>query len=64
MKSISNIVYQIPYLTNPFILDLLKLSKAVMKTYYMSAGFAGRHVVGFQDLSIHVFLEIQNKKYS
>ena len=30
----------------------------VKKTYYMSAGFAGRHVVGFGDLSIDVFLEV------
>ena len=30
----------------------------------MSAGFAGRHVGGFGDLSIDVFLEIQDKKYS
>ena len=30
----------------------------------MSAGDAGRHVVGFGDLSIDVFLEVQNKKYS
>ena len=31
------------------------------KYYYMSAG---RHVVGFEDLSIDVFLGFQNKKYS
>ena len=39
----------------------------VKATYYMLAGFAGRHVVGFEDLSIRVFLEFQNKnivKYS
>ena len=30
----------------------------------MSAGFAGRHVVGFGDLSIDVFLEVQDKRYS
>ena len=36
----------------------------VKKTYYMSAGFAGRHVVAFGDLSIDAFLEIQNKRYS
>ena len=35
--------------------------KKVKKTYYMSAGFASRHVVGFEDLSIDVFLEVQNK---
>ena len=33
----------------------------VKKTYHMSAGFAGRHVVGFTDLSIHVFLEVPKK---
>ena len=38
--------------------------KKVKKTYYMSAGFAGRHVVNFEDLSIDVFLEVQNKRYS
>ena len=32
--------------------------------YYMSASFAGRHVVGFGDLSIYVFLEVQNKRHS
>ena len=30
----------------------------------MSAAFAGRHVVGFGDLSIDVFLEVQDTKYS
>ena len=30
----------------------------------MSAGFAGRHVVRFEDLSIDIFLEVQNKRYS
>ena len=30
----------------------------------MWAGFAGRYVVGFGDLSIDDFLEVQNKKYS
>ena len=30
----------------------------------MLAGFADRHIVGFEDLSIDVFLEVQNKKYS
>ena len=34
------------------------------KTCYMSAGFAGRHVVGFGDLSIDVVLEVQKKRYS
>ena len=30
----------------------------------MSAGEAGRHVVGFLDFFIDVFLEVQNKRYS
>ena len=30
----------------------------------MSAGFAGRHVVGFGNLSIDIVLEVQNKRYS
>ena len=30
----------------------------------MSAGFAGQHVVGFEDLDIDVFLEVQSKRYS
>ena len=38
--------------------------KTVNNTYYISAGFAGRHVVAFGDLSIDVFLEVQNEKYS
>ena len=47
------------------ILDLQEnIYKQVRKTYYMSAGFAGRHVVDLGDLSIDVFLEVQNKKDS
>ena len=38
--------------------------KKVKKTYYMSADEAGRHVVGSVDLSIDVFLEVQNERYS
>ena len=30
----------------------------------MSGGEAGRHVVGFLDLFIDIFLEVQNKRYS
>ena len=30
----------------------------------MSADFAGRHVVGFGDLNIDIFLEVQDKRYS
>ena len=36
----------------------------IKKTYYMLAGEAGQHVVGFEDLSIDIFLEVQNEKYS
>ena len=42
-------------------LDLqANIYKQVKKTYYMSAGFAGRHVVDFEDLSIDDFLKVQN----
>ena len=30
----------------------------------MLAGGAGQHVVGFLDLFIDIFLEVQDKKYS
>ena len=44
-----------------FILDLQgNIYELVKKTYYMSAGFGGRHVVGFEDLSIDMFLEARN----
>ena len=33
--------------------------REVMKTDYPSAGFAGRWIVGFGDLSINMFLELQ-----
>ena len=36
----------------------------VLKTYYMLAGETGQHVVGFLDIFIDIFLEIQNKRYS
>ena len=65
MKPISNIAYWMQCLTIFFILDLQENSyKKVKKTYYMSAGFAGRNVVGFGALSTckDAFLEIQNKK--
>ena len=38
--------------------------KQVEKTDYPSAGFAGRGVVGFGDLSIDIFLEVQIKTNS
>ena len=41
-----------------FSLDLQEsIYKKVKKTYYVSAGFAGRHVEGFGDLSIDVLLQ-------
>ena len=52
------------YLTISLILDLQKnIYKQVQQTDYMSAGFAG-HVVGFGDLNVDIFLEVQNKRYS
>ena len=30
----------------------------------MSAGFAGQHVVGFEDLNIETLLEVQNNRYT
>ena len=46
-------------------LDLQEnIYKKIKKTYYMSTGFAGRHVVGLGDLSIDAFLEVQDNKYS
>ena len=36
----------------------------IQKTYYMLAGSAGQHVVGFWDLNIDIFLEVQDNKYS
>ena len=65
MKPISNIVYQIQYFTISVILDLQEnIYTQIPKTHYMSAGEAGRHVVGFLDLFIDVFLEVQIKRYS
>ena len=47
------------------ILDLQEnIYRKVKKTYFPSAGFAGRRKVGFGDLSIDIFLEIQNQKHS
>ena len=65
MKPRNNIVYSIRYFTISFLLDLQEnIYKNVKKTYYMSAGFAGRHVLDFGDLNIDVFLEVQNKRHS
>ena len=41
-----------------------KIYKTIEKTYYMSADFAGQHVVDLADLSIDVFLEVQDERYS
>ena len=38
--------------------------KKVRKTDYLLAGFAGQQVVGLGDLSIDIFLEVHNQKYS
>ncbi len=47
------------------ILDLQEnIYKEVEKMDYPSAGFAGRRIVDFKDLSIDISLEIQNQKYS
>ena len=34
------------------------------RQYYMSAGFAGQHVVDFGDLNIDIFLEVRDKQFS
>ena len=46
------------------ILDLQdNIYKKNQKTYYVLVGSAGQHVVGFWDLNIDIFLEVQDKKY-
>lgn len=46
-------------------LDLQEnIYKQLDNTYYISAGFAGRNVAGFCDLSIDVFLEVENSGHS
>ena len=63
MKPISNIVYWIQYLTTSCILDLQEhIYRKVEKIDYPSAGFAGRRIVDFWDLSIDIFLEVQNQE--
>ena len=65
MQPIHNIVYHIQFVTIFCILDLqVNTYLQIKKTCYMSAGFAGGHVVGFGDLSMDVFLEVQNKRYT
>ena len=58
MKLISKIVYEMQCLTVFLILDLQEhIYKKVISS-------ACQHVVGFKDLSIDVFLEVQNERYS
>ena len=65
MKPISNIMFWIQYLAISFILGLQEnIYETIKKTYYISAGFAGRHVVKFWYLNIDIFLEVQDKKSS
>ena len=46
-------------------LDLQEnIYRQVEKIDYPSAGFAGRQIMDFWDLSIDIFLEVQNQKYS
>ena len=40
------------------------IDEKIKKTYYMTAGFAGQHVMGFGDLGTDIFVEIQNERYS
>ena len=62
IRSVSNLVYQIQYLTILLILDLQEnIYTLVPKTHYPSAGEAGRGIVGVLDLFIDIFLELQNK---
>ena len=61
MKSVSNVVGEISYLTICLILKLRdNIYMQVPKSNYMSAGDAGRHR-GFLDLFIDVFPEVPNK---
>ena len=49
--------------TMSFILDLQEnIYAQVPQTHYMSAGEASRHIEGFLDLFIDVFLEVQDNK--
>ena len=42
----------------------LRFYTKIKQTYYMSAGVASQCVIGFGDLSIDVFLDAQNQRYS
>ena len=65
MEPIINVVYSIQYVTRSFTLDLQEnIYTEVLKIHYMSAGEAGRHVVGVLDLCIDDFLEIQKRKHT
>ena len=59
MKPINNVlIYFIQYLSIGFILDVQgNVSTEVRKTHYVSAGEAGRRVVGFLDFVVDDFLE-------
>ena len=62
MKTISNIVYWIPYLPTStcFVLDLQdNIYNKVKQTHYVSAGD-----VGLGDLSIDICLEVENEACS
>ena len=41
-----------------------KYQYKIKTTYYTAGGFACRHLVGSGDLSIDIFLEVQNQRYS
>ena len=61
----SIIFYWMQCLIMFLIVDLQEtIYKKVRKTDYPLAGFAGQRVVGFGDLSIDIFLEVHNQKYS
>ena len=65
MKPIRNIAYLIQHWAIFVILDLQEnIYNQAKKTYCMSAGEAGRHVVNFGDLNIDSLLEVQDKGYS
>ena len=65
MKAISNIRSLLDAISNYvfYFGSPGKTHRKVKTTYFPSAGFAGRQS-GFEDLSIDVFLEIQNQKHS
>ena len=59
-----SLIDTIHYLTIFLILDLQEnIYRKVEKIDYPSAGFAGIRIMDFGDLSIDIFLEVQNQKY-